>query len=166
VKTNLQKNVLPKVSTEMGLWAAVYITTWKQKRGYNALFYFSLCLYQGRDVTLTENLISDMFTQCFINECFLLWFCIHVLLWVGLGLSCWMPFSTIFQFYWWRKPGYPEKSTDRPQVADKLYHIHVMLYRVRLTCTHNFSGDRHWSYSECVMHTCIHYITSTSSLKQ
>ena len=47
-----------------------------------------------------------------------------------------MPLSTIFQLYhgdqfqWWRKPEYPERTTDHGHVTGKLYHL-----RLRFECT-------------------------------
>ena len=48
------------------------------------------------------------------------------------------------QFYWWRKPEYPEKNPDLSQVTDKLYHIMYLSSAPRLggIRTNNVSGDR------------------------
>jgi hypothetical protein len=52
-----------------------------------------------------------------------------------------MPLSTIFQyrggqFYWWRTPEDPEKTTDLSQITDKLLShnvVHLALIEIELT---------------------------------
>ena len=62
-----------------------------------------------------------------------------------------MPLSTMLKlysggrFYWWRKPEYPERTTDLLQVTDKLLSHNVVSSAPHLcgVRTHNISGDRH-----------------------
>jgi len=75
---------------------------------------------------------------------------LHQFCTIGLGLAYLMPLSAIYQlyhggqFYWWRKPEYPEKTTDLLQVTDKQYSYIISYQKVdSLHSNHVFKFSNH-----------------------
>jgi len=91
--------------------------------------------------------LQDLCTSIYKGRC-----CKHVILWNELVLRCLTQHSTLFQLYrggqfcWWKKPEYPEKTIDQPQVTDKLYHISFKLTTlvvVGTDCVGNYKSNCH-----------------------
>jgi hypothetical protein len=85
----------------------------------------------------------------------------------GLGLGCLTPFSIIFQlyrggqFYWWRKPEYPEKTSKLPQVTDIFfyYESHQFLQQIssRLEMKYTTKGYNKSKKHQTTMHKRMTY---------
>ena len=72
------------------------------------------------------------------------------------GIRVLMPLSAIFQLYhgdqfsWWKKPGYPERTTDHGQATGKLYHLWL-----RVECT-LFCNLQSWAQTHPVLVICLY----------
>ena len=76
---------------------------------------------------------------------------IHHKLWYLMPLSI---IVIIYQFYWWRKLDYPEKTSDLVQVADKLYNI--MLHWVHFSWA-GFDFIHHWKTKSKLIFILIYF---------
>jgi hypothetical protein len=77
---------------------------------------------------------DELTSTCVINAVELL----LILVVIGLWLWCLKPISTIFQlcrggqFYCWRKPQYSRKTSDLPQITDKLCQLAMSNIRTHI----------------------------------
>ena len=108
-----------------------------------------------------------IFQLYIIDDTICVYLCDSPLNRIWFDLWCLTPLSIIFQlyrgcpFYWWRKPEYPEKTTDMSEVTHKIDHI--MFNRVHLAMNGVMIGTDFTDSCESNYHTIT---TTTAPVKR
>jgi hypothetical protein len=137
------------------LCTLTYSTEWSKlnlhRNNYLQIFFF-WCVFNNRNY---QFIIISIITTCKYRESVT-----HInTKWSNRLVGC-----DGCQFSWWRKPEYPEKTTDLPQVTDKLYHI--MLYRVHhvwagFELPNDHDHDDPWSNRKILIYISLGSVCST-----
>ena len=88
--------------------------------------------------------LQGLWTSIYKGRC-----CKHVILWNELVFNATFNIISVISWRsvcWWKKPEYPEITTDKPQVTDNLYHISFKLTTlvvVGTDCVGNYKSNCH-----------------------
>ena len=135
---------------------------------------FLVITYQNKECTVilkNEDYVNNI--KCIIDLLFCFYhrmkYCEYMYLYgFGSWLWCLTPLSTIFQlfrggqFYWWKKPDYPKKTTDLSEVTDKLLSQNV----VSSTPLHEWDSNSQLSVvtgTDCIGSRKSNYNTITTT---
>ena len=81
----------------------------------------------------TAHLIKTSISHRFLyKQDWLIWFIVFNATFSNISAISWQPL-----FCWWKKPEYPERTTDHGQATGKLYHLRL---RVECTCYCNLQS--------------------------